>query len=56
MSGLEVSELLGTMCLMYEVSKLFAGVFWRMRSVLLVVCTPDGLKFLYFWVGLCPRV
>ena len=26
---------------MYEVSKLFAGLFWRMRSVLLVVCASD---------------
>lgn len=55
MSGLEVSELLAGMCLMYEVSKLFAGLFRRMRSVLLVGCA-SGCKVSILLEGLYPRV
>ena len=55
MPGLEASELLGGMCLMHEVSKLLAGLFWRMRSVLLVVCA-SGCKISILLEGLYPRV
>ena len=50
MSEFKVSELLVGMCVKCEVSKLFAGVFQRMRSVLLGVHVL-GCETLVFWGG-----